>query len=75
MKQKNSGQRNISILNLLSGPTEVAEALNSQYTAQFTRDIHVNPPWSSGRLSEMSPKISSKTYHFLQKGQNLPHLN
>ena len=26
--------------------------------------IHVNPPWSSGRLPEMSPKISSKTYHF-----------
>ena len=35
----------------------------------------VNLPWSSGRLPEMSPKISSKTYHFLPKFQNLPHLN
>ena len=37
--------------------------------------IHVNPPWSSGRLPEMRPKISSKTYHFLSKFGNLPHLN
>ena len=26
-------------------------------------------------LPEMGPKISSKTYHFLPKFQNLPHLN
>ena len=37
--------------------------------------IHVNPPWSSGRLPEMSSKISSKTYHLLQKFRNHPHLN
>ena len=36
--------------------------------------IHVNP-WSSGRLPEMSPKISFKTYHFLPKFGNLPDLN
>ena len=42
--------------------------------------IHVNPPWSSGRLPEMNPKISSKTYlysiHFwktsLKWKENLP---
>ena len=37
--------------------------------------IHVDPPWSSGRLPTMSAKISSKTYHFLAKFQNLPHLS
>ena len=42
IKQKKSGQSNIPALrldgNLLSDPTEVAEALNSQYTSQFTRE-------------------------------------
>ena len=37
--------------------------------------IHVNLPWSSGRLPEMSLKISSKTYHISPKFGNLPHLN
>ena len=32
----------------------------------FMSQIHVNPPWSLGRLSEMIPKIASKTYHFYQ---------
>ena len=39
---KRPGQSNIPVLrsdgNLLSDPTEVAEALNSQYTSQFTRE-------------------------------------
>ena len=42
VKQKKSGQSNIPVLrldgNLLSDPTEVAEALNSQYTSKFTRE-------------------------------------
>ena len=37
--------------------------------------IYVNPPWSSGRLPEISLEISSKTYHYLSKFRNLPHLN
>ena len=41
-KQKKSSQSNIPVLrsdgNLVSEPTEVAEALNSQYTSQFTRE-------------------------------------
>ena len=32
----------------------------------------MNPPWTSGRLPEMSPKISSKTYHFLPKFKKSP---
>ena len=42
IKQKKSRQSNIPVLksdgNLLSEPTEVAEALNPQYTSQFTRE-------------------------------------
>ena len=31
------------------------------------------PPWSSGRLPEMSPEISTKKYQFLSKFRNLPN--
>ncbi|MEW8547660.1 MAG: reverse transcriptase family protein [Candidatus Thiodiazotropha sp.] len=48
MKQKKAGQSNIPVLKsedkLLSEPAEVAEALNSQYTSQFTREPNGHLP-------------------------------
>ena len=61
IKQKKSGQSNIPVLisdgNLLSGPTEVAEALNSQYTSQFTREPDGHLPYIDGEPVSPMPDI------------------
>ena len=61
IKQKKSGQSNIPVLrshgNLLSDPTEVAEALNSQYTSQFTREPDGHLPNIDGEPVSPMPDI------------------
>ena len=61
MKQKKSGQSNMPVLksdgNLLSEPTEVAEALNSQYTSQFTREPDGHLPDIDGHPVSSMPDI------------------
>ena len=61
MKQKKSGQSNIPVLksdgNLLSEPAEVAEALNSQYTSQFTREPDDPLPYINGQPVPSMPDI------------------
>ena len=61
MKQKKSGQSNIPVLksdgNLLSEPAEVAEAINSQYTSQFTREPDGPLPYINSQLVPSMPDI------------------
>ena len=55
------GQNNIPVLrsdgNLLSDPTEVAEALTSQYTSQFTRELIDHLPDIDGNQVSSMPDI------------------
>ena len=61
IKQKKSVQRNIPILKsnykLISDPKEVAKALNSQYTSQFTREPSGCLPDMEGQPVSSMPDI------------------
>ena len=61
MKSKQSGQSNIPVLKpdnkLLNEPTAVAEALNSQYTSQFTREPDSALPDIDSQPAPAMPEI------------------